>query len=255
MAENPLASVRMGNVGAAQLVRQGGAEPLVHFTCRDRNTLGLHSDLMGAAVLGIRHVLAITGDPAGAPEGGVSSVFDVNSIGLVRIIAALNEGRTSHGMEIGRPAGFTIGVAFNPNFKTMTGQVKKLKQKRDAGAQFALSQLVFDTDRIARVREAAAPAGIPVLPGVMPFVSYRNALFMQQEVPGVKVPDAVLARMEARGQGADAEREGLDIARELIDAALRSGAPGVYLVTPFQRADLTAQLCAYARSVGLVAST
>ena len=255
MAENPLASVRMGNVGAAYLVRRdAGAEPLVHFTCRDRNTIGLHSDLMGAAVLGVRHVLAITGDPAGAPEGGVTSVFDVNSVGLVRIIAALNEGRTAHGMDIGREAGFTIGVAFNPNFRTMTGQVKKLRQKADAGANFALSQLVFDTDRISQIREAVAVAGIPVLPGVMPLVSYRNALFMQQEVPGVKLTDSVLSRMERRGAGPAAEAEGLDIARELIEAALNSGAPGVYIVTPFQRADLTAQLCEYARSVGLRAS-
>lgn len=255
MAENPLASIRMGNVGAAMLVRRdAGAEPLCHFTCRDRNTIGLHSDLMGAAALGIRHVLAITGDPAGAPESGVTSVFDVNSVGLVKIISALNAGRTANGMETGRPAGFTIGVAFNPNFRTMTGQVKKLRQKADAGAHFALSQLVYDCERIKQIREAVAPAGIPVLPGVMPLVSRRNAMFMHQEVPGVKLTDEVLARMEKHPQGPDAEREGMDIARELIEAALRSGAPGVYLVTPFQRADLTAELCAFAKSIGLHAA-
>jgi homocysteine S-methyltransferase len=252
MAENPLASVRMGNVGAACLVRDGaGAEPLVHFTCRDRNTLGLHSDLMGAAALGIRHVLAITGDPAGAPGGGVTSVYDVNSVGLVRIIDALNAGRTAHGMEIGRRAGFVVGVAFNPNFRTMTGQVKKLRQKAEAGAHFALSQLVYDRDRIVRIREAVAPAGIPVLPGVMPLVSFRNAMFMHQEVPGVTLPDSVLSRMEARGSGPDAEKEGMEIARDLIDAAMRSGAPGVYIVTPFQRADLSAELVRYARRASL----
>jgi homocysteine S-methyltransferase len=181
-------------------------------------------------------------------------VFDVNSVGLVKIIASLNAGRTSNGMDIGRSAGFTIGVAFNPNFKTMTGQVKKLRMKAEAGAHFALSQLVYDLDRIVRIREAVAPTGIPVLPGVMPLVSWRNAMFMHQEVPGVKLTDAVLARMESRPQGPDAEREGMDIARELIEAALRSGAPGVYIVTPFQRADLTAQLCAFANSIGLRAA-
>ncbi|MCG3135855.1 MAG: Bifunctional homocysteine S-methyltransferase/5,10-methylenetetrahydrofolate reductase [Planctomycetes bacterium] len=254
MAENPLASIRMGNVGAAYLVRRdAGAEPLVHFTCRDRNAIGLHSDLMGASALGIRHVLAITGDPAGAPGGGVTSVYDVNSVGLVRIIASLNAGRTMHGAELGRGAGFTVGVAFNPNFRTMTGQVRKLRDKAEAGARFALSQLVYDADRIRRIREAVAPCGIPVLPGVMPLVSHRNAMFMHQEVPGVRLPDEVLARMERRGSGPDAEREGMDLARELIDAAMESGAPGIYVVTPFQRADLSAELVKYVRSKRLSA--
>lgn len=249
MAENPLASIRMGNVGMAYLVkRETGAEPLVHFTGRDRNVLGLHSDLMGAAALGLRHVLAVTGDPAGADASGITSVYDVNSIGVCRIVSALNSGRTLHGADAGRPAGFTLGVAFNPNFRTMTGQVKKLRQKADAGAQFALTQLVYDIDRITRIREAVEPAGIPVLPGVMPLVSHRNAVFMSSEVPGVTVPPEVLARMERRGHGPDAEREGLDIAIELIDAALRSGAPGIYVVTPFQRADLTAKLVAHVRA-------
>lgn len=249
MAENPLASVRMGNVGMAYLVRrETGAEPLVHFTCRDRNALGLHSDLMGAAALGIRHVLAITGDPAGSGAEGVTSVYDVNSVGLVRIVASLNAGRTIHGTELGCGAGFVPGVAFNPNFRTMSGQVKKLRQKADAGARFALSQLVFDRERVAAIPDAVHPCGIPVLPGVMPFVSARNALFTHHEVPGVRVPDAVLARMQAHPTGADAERTGMDIARELIDAALAAGAPGIYLVTPFQRADLTAELVRYVRS-------
>ena len=248
MAENPLASIRMGNVGMAYLVkRDAGAEPLVHFTGRDRNTIGLHSDLMGAAALGVRHVLAVTGDPAGARESGITSVYDVNSIGICKIVASLNAGRTLHGVDIGRPAGFTLGVAFNPNFRTMTGQVKKLRQKVDAGAQFALSQLVYDRERMAEIPEGVAPAGIPVLPGVMPLVSHRNTLFMHHEVPGVRIPDAILARMEKHPTGPDAEKEGLDIAREMIDAALAAGAPGIYLVTPFQRADLTASLVTYVR--------
>ncbi len=243
MAENPLASVRMGNVGMASLVqRESHAEPLVHFTCRDRNTIGLHSDLMGAAALGIRHVLAVTGDPAGPKTGGVTSVYDVNSIGLVKILASLNAGRTSHGADIGRGAGFTVGVAFNPNFRTMDGQLERLARKADAGAHFALTQLVYDTERVGQIREATAPCGIPVLPGVMPFASYRNALFVRNEVPGVRVPDAVLARMEKHPTGDDARRVGLDIARELLAAAHASGAPGAYIVAPFNRTDLALEL-------------
>lgn len=249
MAENPLASIRMGNVGMAYVVRRdAGAEPLVHFTGRDRNTLGLHSDLMGAAALGIRHVLAITGDPAGTGEGGVTSVYDVNSVGLVRIVAALNAGRTIHGVDTGRPTEFTVGVAFNPNFRTMTGQVRKLQQKVEAGAHFALTQLVFDEDRIAAIREATDPCGIPVLPGVMPLVSVKNALFVKNEVPGVTVPDDVVERISAAAPGEAARAVGLDIARGLVRAALRSGAPGVYVVAPFNRAELAAELVTYAKS-------
>jgi homocysteine S-methyltransferase len=248
MAENPLASIRMGNVGMAYVVRRdAGVEPLVHFTGRDRNTLGLHSDLMGAAALGIQHVLAITGDPAGGGEGGVTSVYDVNSIGLVKILSALNAGRTIHGVDIGRPTTFTVGVAFNPNFKTMTGQVKKLHQKVEAGAHFSLTQLVFDETRIGEIREATAPCGIPVLPGVMPLVSKKNALFVKNEVPGVTVPDEVVERMSAAAPGDEARAVGLDIARGLLRCALRSGAPGAYIVAPFNRADLAAELVKFVR--------
>jgi homocysteine S-methyltransferase len=249
MAENPLASIRMGNVGMAYVVRRdAGVEPLVHFTGRDRNTLGLHSDLMGAAALGIRHVLAITGDPAGPREGGVTSVYDVNSIGLVKIAAALNAGRTIHGVDTGKSTGFTIGVAFNPNFRTMTGQVKKLRQKVEAGAHFSLTQLVFDETRIAEIRDATDPCGIPVLPGVMPLVSLKNALFVKNEVPGVTVPDEVIEIMAAAAPGDAARAAGLDIARGLLRAALKSGAPGAYIVAPFNRADLAAELVTFVRS-------
>ena len=253
MAENPLASVRMGNVGMAYVVRrEAGVEPLVHFTGRDRNALGLHSDLMGAAALGFKHVLAITGDPAGDRRAGgptgVTSVYDVNSIGLVGIASALNRSETAHGVDIGRPAGFTIGVAFNPNFRTMDGQVKKLRQKVEAGAHFSLTQLCYDEERIAQITRATADCGIPVLPGVMPFVSHRNALFTQHEVPGVRVPDEVVARMEGHSSKERAAEEGLDIARGLIRAALRGGAPGVYLVAPFNRAELAVELVRFTRS-------
>jgi len=252
MSENQLASIRMGNVGMAYLVkREAGVRPLVHFTGRDRNVLGLHSDLMGAAALGIDHVLAITGDPvgdrrAGGPTG-VTSVYDVNSIGLVKILSALNRGETIHGVDIGRPAGFTVGVAFNPNFRSMDGQIKKLGQKVDAGAQFALTQLCYDIERIAEIEAATSHLEIPVLPGVMPLVSHRNALFMCNEVPGVKVPDAVVARMEQRAKGQAARDEGMAVARELVSAALGGGSPGIYIVAPFNRAAMAADLVGFVR--------
>ncbi len=253
MAENPLGSVRMGNVGMAYLVRrEAGVEPLVHFTGRDRNALGLHSDLMGASALGIRHVLCVTGDPAGDRRAGgptgVTSVYDVNSIGLVGIAAALNSGETKHGVDIGRPAGFTLGVAFNPNFRSMDGQIAKLHKKVAAGAQFALTQLCYDETRIGEIESATAECGIPVLPGIMPFVSHRNALFTQHEVPGVVVSDEIVARMEGLPKGERSWQAGLDIAKGLIDAALRGGSPGAYIVAPFNRADLAAELVRHAHA-------
>ncbi len=252
MAENPLASIRMGNVGMAYLVkREAGVRPLVHFTGRDRNVLGLHSDLMGAAALGIDHVLAITGDPAGDRRAGgptgVTSVYDVNSIGLVKILSALNRGETIHGVDVGRSAGFTVGVAFNPNFRSMDGQIKKLAQKVEAGAQFALTQLCYDPERIGEIEAATSHLGIPVLPGVMPLVSHRNALFMRNEVPGVTVPDAVIARMEQHPKGQAARDEGMAVAQELVSAALAGGSPGIYIVAPFNRATLAADLVGFVR--------
>jgi homocysteine S-methyltransferase len=175
-------------------------------------------------------------------------VYDVNSIGLVRIASSLNAARTLHGVDIGRSAGFTIGVAFNPNFKTMAGQVKKLHQKVECGAHFALTQLCFDEDKIARIRAATDPCGIPVLPGVMPLVSLRNALFMRNEVPGVTLPDSVIARFERHPSGESARDLGLEIARGLLRAAIHSGAPGAYIVAPFNRADLAAELVKFVRA-------
>jgi homocysteine S-methyltransferase len=248
MAENPLATVRMGNVAMAHLMRtEAGMEPLVHFTCRDRNLIGLHSDIMGAAALGIRNVLAITGDPAGTAEYlGAKSVFDVNSIGLVEVLDALNRGTLKTGAPIGRPAGFTVGVAFNPNVKRIDTQVRRLEQKVEAGAHFAMSQIVFDPDKVRAMYEAVEPLRVPVLAGVMPLRSLRNAEFVANEVPGITVPPLVLDRFRGLGPE-EARREGVRIAKEVVDVALECGAPGIYVVPPFNDADAALEIVAHLR--------
>jgi homocysteine S-methyltransferase len=249
MAENPLASVRMGNVAMAVRMRKdAGIEPLVHFTCRDRNLLGLQSDILGAAALGVRHLLAITGDPAGTGDAlGAKSVFDVNSIGLVSLVDAMNRGQLKSGAPIGRPAGFTVGVAFNPNVKRLDAQLRRLEEKVEAGAHFAMSQIVFDPDKVRAMYDAVRPLGVPVLVGVMPLRSLRNAEFVANEVPGITVPPLVLERMREK-DAEEARAEGVRIAKEVVDVALESGAPGVYVVPPFNDADAALEVVAHARS-------
>jgi methionine synthase I (cobalamin-dependent)/5,10-methylenetetrahydrofolate reductase len=249
MAENPLATVRMGNVAMAWIMkRDAGIEPLVHFTCRDRNLIGLQSDIMGAAALGIGHVLAITGDPAGTGDSmGARSVFDVNSIGLVSLVDAMNRGELKTGSPIGRPAGLTVGVAFNPNVKRLDTQLRRLEEKIEAGAHFAMSQIVFDPDKVRAMYEAVGPMGFPVLVGVMPLRSLRNAEFVANEVPGVTVPRQVLDRMRDKGPE-ESRQEGLRIAREILDVALSCGAPGAYIVPPFNDADAAVELVRHVKA-------
>ncbi len=249
MAENPLATVRMGNVAMAVIMkRDAGMEPLVHFTCRDRNLLGLQSDIMGAAALGVRNVLAITGDPAGTGDSmGAKSVFDVNSIGLVEVIDALNRGTLKTGAPIGRPADLTVGVAFNPNVKRLDTQVRRLEQKAAAGAHFAMSQIVFDADKVRAMYEAVSAMGLPVLVGVMPLRSLRNAEYVANEVPGITVPPRVLERMRIDDRAA-ARAEGVRIAKEVVDVALECGAPGVYVVPPFNAVETALEIVEHARA-------
>jgi methionine synthase I (cobalamin-dependent)/5,10-methylenetetrahydrofolate reductase len=249
MAENPLATVRMGNVAMAYLMkRDAGLEPLVHFTGRDRNLIGLQSDIMGAVALGIRNVLAITGDPAGTGEAmGAKSVFDVNSIGLVSVITGLNRGHLKTGAPTGRRAGVTIGVAFNPNVKRLDMQVHRLERKIEAGAHFSLSQIVFDPDKVRAMYESVRALGIPVLCGVMPLRSLRNAEFLANEVPGVTVPEWVIERMRSKPDGDAAREEGIQVAKEILDTALGCGAPGAYIVPPFNDADAAVELVRHVR--------
>jgi methionine synthase / methylenetetrahydrofolate reductase (NADH) len=242
LAENPLARVRMGNIALASVIRQEvGIEVITHITCRDRNLLGLQSDLMGAALLGIRSILAVTGDPARLGEqAGASSVFDLNSFGLIKLLADLNAGVNALGSSIGGGTGFLIGCAFNPNTPRMEVQVARLEKKVANGAAFAQSQPVYDAARVMEMMERTAHLGIPVLPGILPLVSERNCEYLHNEVPGIVIPDDIRRRM--RGKEKDAGvREGLAISRELIEE-VRSLVGGFYLIPPFGKHDIAVEL-------------
>ncbi len=242
LAENPLARVRMGNIALASLIqREVGIEVIVHITCRDRNLLGLQSDLMGASLLGIRSILAVTGDPARLGEhAGATSVFDLNSFTLIKLLADLNAGVNGMGNPIGEGTRFTIGCAFNPNSSKMEVQAARLAKKVRNGAVFAQTQPLYDVERLDEMLERTASFGIPVLPGILPLVSERNCEYLHNEVPGIVIPDAIRQRM--RGKEKDAGvREGLDIAREFIET-VRGRVGGFYLIPPFGKYEIAVEL-------------
>lgn len=243
LAENPLARIRMSNlVLAGRLQEETGVTAVAHVTGRDRNLLGLHSALMGAHLLGVRNLLAVTGDPVAiGGEGGASNVFDLNSIGLLKLIDALNHGRNLYGAELGGATRFLAGCAFNPNVADLAGQLHKLEKKLAAGARYILTQPVFDPLVLERLMAATAPLGIPVLVGLMPLVSERNAEFLHNEVPGIVLPDEVRRRMRGTA-GAAGIRSGMEICRELLETGRATGVGGYYLIPPFGKVDLALEL-------------
>jgi homocysteine S-methyltransferase len=243
LAENPLARIRMGNLALASRIQEATAiEVIAHVTGRDRNLIGLHSDLMGAHLMGIRTILAVTGDPvAVSGETAASSVFDVNSVGLLKLLAALNRGQTTYGADLKGQTSFLLGAAFNPNVADLSGQLRKLEKKMAAGARFIQTQPIYDVATLERLHRETSPLKIPVLAGIMPLVSGRNAEFLHNEVPGIHLPERIRSRMRGKS-GEAAVAEGVMIARELIDAGKRIGIGGYYLIPPFGKVELAVTL-------------
>ena len=250
LAENPLARVRMGNIALGNLIqREVGIEVIVHITCRDRNLLGLQSDLMGASLLGIRNVLAVTGDPARLGEhAGATSVYDLNSFTLIKLLADLNTGINGLGSPIGGSTGFVIGAAFNPNTPKMEVQTARLAKKIANGAMFAQTQPIYDPARLREMLEHTGPLGIPVLPGILPLVSERNCEYLHNEVPGIVIPDAIRRRMRGKEKEAGVT-EGLAIAKEFI-AEVKGVVGGFYIIPPFGNWNIAVDLIRYIKGAG-----
>jgi homocysteine S-methyltransferase len=248
LADNSLAILRVSNSATAHLVRQKtGVEPIIHLACRDRNLIGLQSELMGLHALGIHHVLALTGDPAKVGDHpAASSVYDVNSIGLIKTIKRLNEGFAANGRDLKGKTNFLIGCAFNPNARNVDSQVRKLEDKIKAGAHFVMTQPIFDPALAKVTYEKTRHLDIPVLMGVMPLLNSKNAEFLHNEVPGIVIPDPIRQRFHGK-EGAEGNREGIAVARDLCDAILEYFR-GIYLITPLMRFDLTVELSQYVRS-------
>lgn len=249
LAENPLARIRMGNIALARrLQEETGTDVIVHLTGRDRNLLGLHSALMGAHLLGIRNLLAVTGDPvASGGEGGASNVYDLNAVGLLKLIDALNQGRNLYGADLGGATSFLAGCAFNPNVADLDGQLRKLEKKLAAGARFVQTQPVFDPAVLERLLAATRRFEVPVLVGLMPLVSERNAEFLHNEVPGIVLPADVRQRMRGT-TGTAGVLAGMAVCRELLSAGKAAGVGGYYLIPPFGRVELALELIEAIRS-------
>jgi methionine synthase I (cobalamin-dependent)/5,10-methylenetetrahydrofolate reductase len=195
--DGPRASARMSALAMAVIIqREVGVETVLHFACRDRNVIGMQSDLLGAWALGLRNILAITGDPpklGGYPDA--TAVFDVDSIGLTNLINRLNHGLDLAGNPVGEPTGFSIGVGVNPGAINLDEELRRLDWKIDAGAEYLITQPVFDPAILERFMKRIEHVRLPLLCGIWPLVSYRNAEFMNNEVPGASVPRDVLQRM------------------------------------------------------------
>jgi homocysteine S-methyltransferase len=243
LADNSLAILRVSNFAAAIRVREEvGLTSILHLACRDRNLLGLQSEIMGLGTLGFRHVLALTGDPAKVGDHpGATSVYDLNSVGLIKLLSGMNRGVNHVGRPLNGHTDFLIGCAFNPNALNFDSQLKKLEAKLAAGAQYVMTQPVFDLELARRTVARLKPLGVPIFLGVMPLLSSRNAEFLHNEVPGIKIAEPLRERLRACPDDSAATKIGLEVAREVRDIALEAF-NGVYLITPFLRYEVSVNL-------------
>ena len=230
--DSPRASARMSNQALSLLVQQEvGIEAILHYTCRDRNVLCIQSDLLGAAATGIRNLICITGDP---PKMGsypdATAVFDVDAIGLVNIVHNLNRGQDIGGNPIGTGTGFVIGVGANPGLPNLDEEVRRFEYKVEAGAEYAVTQPVFDLALLENFLKRIEHCRIPVIAGIWPLVSARNAEFMKNELR-VSVPDSILERMTGAKTPEGAREEGIAIAREML-IAVREMVEGAQISAP-----------------------
>jgi homocysteine S-methyltransferase len=239
--DGPRAQSRMGAVMTSLLIEQQvGIETVTHYCCRDRNLLGMLSDLLGASAMGLRNLLVITGDPPKmGPYPDATAVFDIDSIGLTNLVRNLNHGLDPGGNPIGAPTRYAIGVGVNPAAVDPALELKRFEFKVEAGAEYAITQPVFDVAQLERFLGQIEHVRIPIIAGIWPLVSVRNAEFLANEVPGVVVPDTVIRRMRRANERSKehAVAEGITIAREML-ACVTSAVQGVQVSAPFGKVDL-----------------
>jgi methionine synthase I (cobalamin-dependent)/5,10-methylenetetrahydrofolate reductase len=238
------AVARMGSLHLASFVKHKiGLEPIPHFTARDRNLIGLQSDLLGAHVNGIRNVLLVTGDPPKLGNNpGASAVYDVDAIGLTHIVSRMNRGMDLGGTSFGVPSDFVVGVALNPTASNVDLEIQRFKYKVEAGAEYAITQPVYSIEAYKKFFAALGEVKIPIIVGIWPLVSLRNAEFLKNEVPGIDVPDFVVERMRAAKENAEvALQTGLEISLEIMDG-LKNEVAGFQVSAPFNRAEVAVKV-------------
>src|SRR6266446_441950 len=239
------AQSRMSAMATAVLVEQQiGIESVLHYCCRDRNLLGMMSDLLGAAALGLRNLLLITGDPPKmGPYPDATAVFDIDAIGLTNMVNKLNHGLDLGNNPTGKPTAFSIGVGVNPTAPDLDRELSRFAWKVDAGADFAVTQPVFDPAQLEAFLKRVEQFRIPIVAGIWPLLSLRNAEFLANEVPGVSVPESVLARMrKATEKGKEsALAEGVKVAREMF-ALVKRDVQGIQVSAPFGRVEVALEV-------------
>jgi homocysteine S-methyltransferase len=243
IADSPMARVRMSCIALARLIQDHlGIETIIHFTTRDRNLMALQSELLGAHALGIRNILALTGDPLRVGDyPNTTGVWDLDSVGLIQAIRGMNEGHDAAGSSIGAKSSFHIGAALNLNMtdEQTEQEIEKYWSKIDAGAQFIMTQPIYELVPLQRFLNRVGKPPIPMILGCIPLHSSRHAEYLHNEVPGITIPDEVRARMRAAGE--HGHEEGLKLAEELLSAA-RSMVQGVYLMPSYGRYDVVSEL-------------
>jgi homocysteine S-methyltransferase len=243
--DGPRAQSRMGAVMTSLLIEQQvGIETVTHYCCRDRNLLGMLSDLLGASAMGLRNILLITGDPPKmGPYPDATAVFDIDAIGLTNLVNNLNHGLDPGGNPIGAPTRYAIGVGVNPAAVDPALELKRFEYKVEAGAEYAITQPVFDVAQLERFLGEITHVRIPIIAGIWPLVSVRNAEFLANEVPGVVVPESVITRMRRANEKSKehAVAEGIAIAREML-ASVKSAVQGVQVSAPFGKVELALEV-------------
>jgi len=239
--DGSLGRVRMAVLPTALLVREAtGLDINMHFTCRDRNLMGIQGDLLGAHALDIRNILAMTGDPPRAGDyANATAVFDVDGVGLIEILRRMNEGLDATGSSIGDPTSFWVGAALNPAAEDVEREIERFQRKVQAGARWIQTQPIYDLGHLDRFLARAGGSPVPVLVGVLPLHSARHAEFLHNEVPGITIPDAVRRRLREAGDGA--LRVGIEMAQELV-RSVRARYAGAYLMPSFGRFEVVAEV-------------
>ena len=255
LAEHPLAILRADNLSLAHFIRDEiGIQAVVHLTCRDRNVLGLEAQIMGAYLLGIEAILAITGDPAASSnQPGVSGVFDLNSIGLVKMISQFNRGYNMAGNPMHKRTNFSIGVAFSYRPSSPALQVQRLEQKAASGAHFVMTQPLFDADDIEAMMEAVSHINIPVFTGIFPLMSARNADFLHNEIPGINIPSSIRKALWSYENVEDQRKAAMEFTNKLI-SKIASWVDGLYIISPLNKWEVSASLVVDIRKAGFKGS-
>jgi len=247
VADSPMARVRMSSLALASMItQQVGVETILHFTCRDRNLMGIQSDLMGAHALGLRNILALTGDPPRAGDyPNATAVFDVDSVGLIRVLMQLNAGTDLAGNSIGEPTRFLIGCAVNPASEDIDAELERFQKKVEAGAEFTMTQPLYELEPLTRFLKAVGKRRVPVLLGLLPLQSHRHAEFLHNEVPGINIPDRARDAMKKAGE------KGIEVGIEMCRALLLEAkdlVEGAYLMPSFGRYEVVARVAEVVRT-------